>query len=202
MGYEHEAETVWRAQELYCVDRLSFDAVAKAVGVASSTLKRWSEKYDWRKKREEIAEAEAGIRANKIMARSKVIKALLDNPRADLAFAVSALENQALKGAEAARKGELIAANKQAQSITINTPADGIAALKKAVEQKLLWLLQRSENVDLRAVQDVGKSFDLIKQLEAAEALNKTEGTGGDGGGLGADLVEKLKKAMGETQGF
>lgn len=193
MGYEHEPETVWRAQELYCVDRLSFDAVAQKVGVASSTLKRWSEKYDWRKKRDEIAEAEASIRADKVMARSKVLKALLDKPRADLAFAVSALEGLAVKEAEAARKGELIAAE-QAQNITINTPADAIAALKKGVEQKLSLLLQRPENVDLRAIQEVEKCFALIKQLEAGEALSKTEGTAG--GGLTADMTEKIKNAM------
>lgn len=34
MGREHPADTLWRAQELYCVDRLSYAAVAEATGVS------------------------------------------------------------------------------------------------------------------------------------------------------------------------
>ena len=49
MGWEHEPETVWKAQELYCVDRLSFARVAELTGVSATTLKAWSEKYGWRK---------------------------------------------------------------------------------------------------------------------------------------------------------
>lgn len=192
MGFEHEAETIWKAQELYCVDRFSFDAVAKEVGVASSTLKRWSEKYDWRKKREEIAEAEANIRADKVLARSKVIKALLDKPRADMAFAVSALESQTLKEVESARKYATVNANIAAQNLTINTPSDAIAALKKAIESKLAGLLARPENVDLRTVQDVQKCLALVSQLEAKEVSTKPTG------GISADMVESIKTAMSE----
>ena len=102
MGQEHAPETVWQAQELYCSDRLSFVRVAEITGVADSTLRRWADTYDWRAKREEIARAEADIRADKVLARSKTLKSLLDNPRADTAFAVSALEKLALKEAELA----------------------------------------------------------------------------------------------------
>ena len=191
MGWEHEAETVWRAQELYCVDRFSFDAVARATDVAASTLKRWAEKYDWRQKREEIAKAEAEIRADKIKARAKTVKALLDKPRADMAFAVAALESQALKEEEAARKGALLAAAGEIPGLTINTPADAIAALRKAVEQKLALLLTRPENVDLRAVQDVQKCLALVGQLEAAqpEAADPE-------GGITASLAERIEAAM------
>ena len=52
MGWEYEPETVWKAQELYCVDRLSFARVAELTGVSATTLKAWSEKYGWRAKRE------------------------------------------------------------------------------------------------------------------------------------------------------
>ena len=48
MGWEYEPETVWRAQELYCVDRLSFARVAELTGVSATTLKSWSEKYGWK----------------------------------------------------------------------------------------------------------------------------------------------------------
>lgn len=197
MGWEHEPETVWRAQELYCVDRLSFDAVARETGVASSTLKRWSEKYAWQAKREEIAQAEADIRSNKVLARAKTIKALLDKPRADMAFAVSSLETLALKEAEIARQGALRAANENPPDLSINTPAEAIAALRRAVEQKLSLLLTRPENVDLRAVQEVQKCLALVGQLEAARAQSVAalESAGAEGG-LAADFVEKIVRAM------
>jgi hypothetical protein len=169
MGWEHEAETVWRAQELYCVDRLSFDAVARETGVAASTLKRWSERDGWRAKREEIAKAEADIRADKVLARSAMLKALIQTKDPQTGFAVSSLETLALKEAEVARQGAIrAAANDQAPAISVNTPAEAIAALRKAVESKLALLLTRPENVDLKAVQEVQKCLALVGQLETA----------------------------------
>jgi hypothetical protein len=168
MGWEHEAETVWRAQELYCVDRLSFDAVARETGVAASTLKRWAERDGWRAKREEIARAEADIRADKVLARAKMLKSLLDKPKAETAFAVSSLEALALKEAEAARHGALRTREENAPALSISTPGEAVAALRKAVEGKLALLLTRPENVDLRAVQEVQKCLALVGQLEAA----------------------------------
>ena len=61
MGWEHEPGTVWRAQELYCMDRLSFERVSELTGVATSTLKRWADKYRWRERREELAQVESEI---------------------------------------------------------------------------------------------------------------------------------------------
>ncbi|MDR2055649.1 MAG: hypothetical protein LBQ10_07265 [Desulfovibrio sp.] len=168
MGWEHEAETVWQAQELYCVDRLSFDAVARETGVAASTLKRWAEKYGWQAKREEIARAQADIRANKVLARAKMIKSLLDRPRADTAFGVAALESLTLKEAEAARQGAIRSRAEDTPAVSISTPAEAVAALRKAVEGKLALLVTRPENVDLRAVQEVQKCLALVGQLEAA----------------------------------
>jgi hypothetical protein len=168
MGWEHEAETVWRAQELYCVDRLSFDGVARETGVAASTLKRWAEKYGWQAKREEIAKAEADIRADKVLARAKMLKSLLDKPKAETAFAVSSLEALALKEAEAARQGAIRFRAEEAPALSISTPGEAVAALRKAVEGKLALLLTRPENVDLKAVQEVQKCLALVGQLEAA----------------------------------
>jgi transposase len=169
MGWEHEADVVWRAQELYCCDRLSFDAVARETGVAASTLKRWSEKFDWQGKREEIAKAEADIRADKVLARSAMLKALIQTKDPQTGFAVSSLETLALKEAEVARQGAIrTAANDQPPAFSVNTPADAIAALRKAVESKLALLLTRPENVDLRAIQEVQKCLALVGQLETA----------------------------------
>ena len=192
MGWEHEADTVWQAQTLYCVDRLSFDAVARKIGVAASTLKRWSEKYGWREKREEIAQAEAEIRVNKIKAREATVKALLATPRADLAFAHSALEAQALKEEEAARKGAILtAAAERPATLSIQTPADAITALKTAVEQRLAYILAKPELDVLVETQKITKTLDLISQLEASQP--ETEDTEA---GISASLAANIEAAM------
>ncbi|CAK7024723.1 MAG: hypothetical protein DELT_02533 [Desulfovibrio sp.] len=191
MGWEHEAETVWQAQSMYCVDRLSFEAVARETGVAASTLKRWSEKYGWREKREEIAKAEADIRADKVKARAVTLKALIEKPGANMAFAHAALESQALKEEEAARKGAMLAESSQAAELTIQTPADALAALRTAVEQRLAYVLARPEIDVFAEAQKVTKTLALISQLEAAQP--ETENTEA---GISASLAERIEAAM------
>ena len=71
MGTEYPTDMLWRAQELYCVDRLSYAAVAEATGVSATTLKAWGQKYAWARRREEIAQAESEIRVNIIKGRQK-----------------------------------------------------------------------------------------------------------------------------------
>lgn len=192
MGWEHEPETVWRAQEMYCVDCLSFDKVAEATGVAASTLKRWAEKYSWREKREEIAQAEADIKVDKVLARSKVLKALLENPRADMAFAVSALENLTLKEAEAARAGYDAQKDELLPSFSIHTPTDAIDALKKSVEQKLALLLTRPAQVDLKSFQEVKNCLALVEELKTIYAKDGQVKSDG----LSADTIDTIKRKI------
>lgn len=160
---EHEPETVWRAQELYCADRLSFDAVAQATGVAASTLKRWSEKYGWQGKREKIARAESDIRADTILARSKMLKTLIKTRDPQAGFAVSALENLALKQAEAARKGLEAAAEADPRPLDISDEAVVVEALQEAVRRRLDRLVR--QGVDLASVKEIRQALDLIKSL-------------------------------------
>ena len=194
MGQEHAPETVWQAQELYCSDRLSFVRVAEITGVADSTLRRWADTYGWREKREEIAKAEADIRADKVLARAKTIKTLLDKPRADLAFAVSALEQLALKEAELARLEDVQNAQAGAMIPAVTTLAEAIPLLRKTAEQKLSVLLTRPENLDTKAIQGVKDCFLLIADIEAR--LPKTEDTGDTQKGITADLHERLVEAL------
>ena len=80
MGREYPTDVLWRAQELYCVDRLSYAAVAEATGVSATTLKSWGQKYAWARRREEIAQAESEIRVNIIKGRQKALEQLLPRP--------------------------------------------------------------------------------------------------------------------------
>jgi hypothetical protein len=195
MGWEHEAETVWRAQELYCVDRLTFDVVARETGVAASTLKRWAERDGWRAKREEIAKAEADIRADKVMARAAMLKALIKTKDPQTGFAVSALESLAMKEAEAARRDAL----RFREAAPALSPAEAVAALRKAVEGKLAVLLTRPEDVDLRAVKEVRECLELIGSLEESQAAERTENADDRGDRLEIVFVEPVTREQAEA---
>lgn len=190
MGQEHAPETVWKAQELYCSDRLSFVKVADITGVADSTLRRWADMYGWREKREGIAKAEADIRADKVLARAKTVKALLDKPSANMAFAVSALEAQALKEAEAARMLVDRAAQEDTPPVVIDTPAAAVAALRKAIELRLNMLLTRPEGVNLKAVQEIQKCALLADEMQKALPADTAEPQGQKG--LDEEMYSRL----------
>lgn len=196
MGREHPPETVFRAQELYCVDRMSFAQVAKAVGVAESSLKRWSVTFDWQAKRNEIAQAEADIRADFILGRSKMLKTLIKSTDAQVGFAVASLETLAMRQAEAIRQGKLLdAASGAKPQRPIRTREDAILAVREAIERRLQQLVGMPDLVDLRSLQDVQRCLGLLETLERsvapgpeAEAASKV---------LPADVTQALREALG-----
>jgi transposase-like protein len=196
MGREHPPETVYRAQELYCVDRMSFAQVAKAVGVAESSLKRWSVTFDWQAKRNEIAQAEADIRADFILGRSKMLKTLIKSTDAQVGFAVASLETLAMRQAEAIRQGKLLdAASGAKPQRPIRTREDAILAVREAIERRLQQLVGMPDLVDLRSLQDVQRCLGLLETLERSvapglesEAASKV---------LPADVTQALREALG-----
>lgn len=169
MGREHASDILWRAQELYCVDRLSYAAVAEATGVSATTLKAWGQKYRWAKRREEIAQAESEIRVNIIKGRQKALEQLLAaadaKEAAPMAFAVSSLESLALKRQELAASGKIPSPAGPVRH-KIATRADAVAALRDAVERKLGLALADPDKITLATVQDVKRCLDLVAELE------------------------------------
>ena len=173
MGREHPPEIVFRAQELYCVDRMTFAQVAKAVNVAESTLKRWSETYAWQTKRDEIAQAEMDIRADFVLARSKMLKALIESKDAQTGFAVASLEGLAMKQADAIRQGRQVenAAVAAARPLReIKTDADAVAALEEALAIRLNRLLADPSLVDLKTVRELQQAIDLVQGMRKGAA--------------------------------
>jgi transposase-like protein len=180
MGREHDPETVWQAQELYCVDRMTFEQVAEALGVADSTLRRWADTYGWRSKRDEIAQAESDLRADKIRARSKLLKSLISTADAQTGFAVAAMENLALKEIEAARALKAEAAPRfQEQQALPEVPAEAgdIAALEQGVRQRLAALLL---SPDLK-VRDVKDLTAILERLARTARHGREETKDGQG---------------------
>jgi len=178
VGREHTSDILWRAQELYCVDRLSYAAVAEATGVSATTLKAWGQKYRWAKRREEIAQAESEIRINIIKGRKKALEQLLaaaePKEAAPMAFAVSSLESLALKREELAASGKIPSATGPVRH-KIATRADAVAALRDAVERKLGLALSDPDKITTATVQDVKRCLELVAELEAGLPKEKEE---------------------------
>ena len=202
MGWEHEPETVWKAQELYCVDRLSFARVAELTGVSATTLKAWSEKYGWRAKREEIAQAESDIRVNTIKSRAAALEMLLEagdgKEASQMAFAVASLESLALKQAELAAAGKIPSAAAPARP-KIATRADAVAVLRDAVEQKLGLALADPAKITTATVQDVKRCLELVAELEAG-LPKENEAEESKKRGLSGDMAQSIYKALGITE--
>lgn len=186
MGREHAPETVWRAQELYCSERLPFDRVARETGVSASTLKRWSERFGWRAKREELARAEAEIRADRVLARSHLLKQLIDKKDPQTAYAVSALENLAFRMEEATRKREAAAPQPEArpappaqqeQAVTSlpETEVERANLLEAAIVRQLNDLLTAPADKVLSRVREVQAALELVRKLRGEDASGPGE---------------------------
>ena len=179
MGWEHEPDTVWRAQELYCMDRLSFERVSELTGVATSTLKRWADKYRWRERREELAQVESEIRFNTVMGRKAILQRLLEaedgKEASQVAFAVASLESLALKQAELAAAGKIPSFSEPEARPHIATQADAVAALREAVRNKVGMALSDPGKINAATVQDVKRCLELLGELEARLPKEKEE---------------------------
>lgn len=180
-GREYSPEAVWEAQELYCVARLTFEQVAEETGISVSTLKRWSAIYEWRAKREKLAQAEADLKADTILARSVMLKKLIKSQDAQTGFAVSALESLAMKQAEQARAQQLMEATRQSKLRPIRTQEEAVSALEEAVELKLNALLQSPHGLDFKAVHDVRKAMQLVAEMKTTKSKNEDNGRGVSG---------------------
>lgn len=196
MGKEYPTDVLWRAQELYCVDRLSYAAVAEATGVSPTTLKSWGQKYGWMQKRAEIAQAESEIRVNLVKGRHKALEQLLTaadaREAAQMAFAVSSLESLTLKQQELAAAGKIPSAAPTVRR-KIGTKAEAVAALKEAVERKLNLALADADKINSATVQDVKRCLELVADLESSLPKETPETTQG----LSAEMAAKLRELAG-----
>lgn len=199
MGAEIDADTRWRAMELYCADRLTFAQVSEATGVADSTLRRWADANQWRDRREELARAEADIRIDTIRSRAAILRHLIEaedgKAASQIAFAVSSLENLALQREKALLAGEILNPAKPEKSVHVSSRAEAIEVLKQAVNTKLGTILSDEKYVTSDSIAEVAKCLALVQELEAT--LPKDEVDKVKHAGVSADIAEKLDKALG-----
>ena len=201
MGWEHDPDTVWRSQELYCADRLSYARVAELTGVSATTLKAWGQKYKWAERREELARAESEIRFNTVMGRKVLLERLLEaedgKEASQTAFAVASLENIALKRAELAAAGKIQTYTEPAAGPQVRTRADAIDALKRAIESRLGMALADPRQITAALVQDIKRCLELLSELEASLPKNQKEADEAKGKALSAESAKTLRDILG-----
>jgi hypothetical protein len=186
---EYSMEVVERAEDAYCVEGLTFDQVATLTGVSASTLKRWSDRYAWQEKRENIRTARSAIRTNRVMLHAKLIEKCLGTLSPMDAFAVSSIEGVVQRAAQttlrqsaAAGSAHVVGADTPLREI--KTEADAISALEEAVEIKVNRMLANPEALSYGGMKEIGQVMDLIKSMKAklpvTEAAVKSAGLTGD----------------------
>lgn len=200
MGWEHEPGTVWRAQELYCSERLSFERVSELTGVATSTLKRWADKHQWRERRDELAQAESEIRFDLVLGRKAILQRLLTaesgKEASQVAFAVASMESVAMKQAELVAAGKIPTFAEPRPHIA--TRADAVAALRQAMESKIGMALADPSKINASTIKDVSQCLDLLTELEACLPKIETSDNAEDQKrGLSKDVAAALEKALG-----
>jgi transposase len=178
-GKEYPMEVVERAEDAYCVEGLTFDQVATLTGVSASTLKRWSDRYVWQEKRENIRRARSAIRTNRVMLHAKLIENCLKTLKPMDAFAVSSIEGVVQRAAQSAARGqtrEALAMDPERMR-EIKTDADAISALEEAVEIKINRMLANPEGLSYGGMKEIGQALELLKEMKGRFAAeDKGEG--------------------------
>lgn len=185
---EYPAEKVFEAQDLYCVDRLTYEAVAERTGVSVPTLKRWGKEYGWRAKREELAKLESEIRFNTYRARAKMLAQVVAGGGALDAFAVAKLETLVL---DQARLKIETAREKPAVPVEFESPAQAAALLEKALQKKLGALLSAPDTVDLKAIKDLREALKLLSEMKGHVSAEDDKQAG-----LSLETEAKIKKIL------
>ncbi len=177
---EYSMEVVERAEDAYCVEGLTFEQVATVTGVSRSTLLRWSERYGWPDKRENIRSSRSAIRTNRILLHARLMENCLKTLKPMDAFAVSAIEGVVHRAARDAILSSGSGATPDAAGPfrEIKTEADAIAALDEAVQIKVNRMLAHPESLSYGGMKEIGQALDLLKDMKAkhAEREEKNEG--------------------------
>lgn len=190
---EYSPDVVWKAQDLYVIERFSFAKVAERTGVTATTLKNWAKKYNWRQKREEIAQIEAESKIDLYRSRQKAIKMLLESGDgkecSQMAFAVSSLENLAIKQQELQLNQQI--QTEQHRKTKLITKEDTLKQLAAAVQNRLLFVLENPQAINSKNIQDILNMLKLMEQVDIPQEEQVKSSQG-----ISKELAENIKKAL------
>ncbi len=196
---EYSWETREQAEELYVLERLTFEQVATATGVSVSQLKRWSAEAvpSWTDRRRELREALSSIKRDTILAKAKLIKAVLDTGDAQQAYAFSSLEAATRAAAKVAEQYQASAPGPAAEIREIKTPADAVAAIDEAVQAKVNRMLASPGGLSSEAIKDLQRVLETMEKLKAKYLA---EGDGGGGKGISEGALKSIRDALGMSE--
>lgn len=192
MGKEIPQETWDRAEDLYIVDGMTYAQVAGATGISESQLNRRGMECDWKARRREYRMALRSIRRDTVMLRKRLIQNALESLDPQAVYAVARIE--AIAARQRPDGPEAQAAEMPAEITPIQTPADAVDAIRKALEIRVNRMLAAPETVDLAALKRLKESFDYLEKMEAkakpAEADGKPRG-------ITEDTRDRIRKEFG-----
>jgi len=160
MAQEIPWELREQAEELYIVDGLTYEDVARHTAIAVQTLKKWGAAEGWPGKRREYREALGDIKRNTVLLRKKLIVKALESLNPQDVYAASRLESVAAR----ARAGEPVQPVHIEQ--TIKTPQDAVNALQEAIERHINMLLIQPGAMTPAVLRDLQKSFELVDEMK------------------------------------
>jgi transposase len=89
---EYSFEIVETAECLYIYRQKTYEEISKITGVSVAQIQRWSEKYEWRKKRLEYVKAQTGFRRDLYDLRIKLIQKAIETQNAQDVHAMANLQ--------------------------------------------------------------------------------------------------------------
>lgn len=190
---EYSWEVRERAEELYIVDGLTYEQAAQATGVSMTQIQRWSAADGWSERRREYRQALTDIRRGAVELRRKLIGQALKSLNPQDVYAVARMEAvfAKSKGKEGSLESQAGDAGREAEPLTIRTPAEAVAAVETVLERKLNGMLNRPETLTLAAVKDLQKCLEMVEQLKARyrPEAGETEALG-----LSDEAVETIRR--------
>lgn len=199
-----DQDTRQRAEELFIIDGLTLQEVAGQLAISERTLANWSSEGEWVQRRREYQNAARDIKYYGKMTRLKLIKDAMTSldPQKIYAFATlerTMAEPKAEGGNMRAETGGL-----ETENIAISTPREAIAALQKAINFKLVKMLEQPNTLDFKGVQDIQKAMTLVEEMskkyrgceDKENALENEES-----GNKEVMTVDRLKAIIKETYG-
>ena len=93
-----------KAEELYVINGLTLEQVAQETGISIQSLKRWSSKEDWFKRRREYQADKQGLRSSLTELRNKMLERAMSSLDPQDVYPVIALEK--LLGGAGRKAGE------------------------------------------------------------------------------------------------
>lgn len=180
MGRRYAPQDQLNAAELFVVHGLTLAETAAELDLPLTTVRSWSRRFGWGKRRGQYQEAMAGIREDTARLRKRLVaKALETLDHRDINAAVRL--QQVFSAEREAPRGGAAAEEKNPAS-----PAQGVQA---AVSARLARMASQPGQARLGELKDLKKVLEMAQELEAGDKTSP-------GGQMGREAVEFIEQEL------